>query len=213
MINPETSINSVEVIELEPQDSLWGNLDRATIEALNFAEQCGIGSTEISLLCDLDGVMRRTGREKPGAVPDQSVKALHGMEKAGITIAGFITNQPLDGQQFAKISGKVFGYEPMKLTLQREFPTAEVLSAQKRIDFMIHKAKNDPEIITAAREIIDNLPEDQKLIVMFGDKDSDLRFFERVLQQSTTPRYFLFVKFPGMFDNVPFGDKIEKITP
>lgn len=177
-----------------------------------FARYRGIElGPKVAAFFDIDYVLREPLREflegRPGAIPRETLLMLRKLQEMGVCI-GFVTDQPLDGQQVARVLGEIFGYSPMKkaimAVLGEETP---IFSAGKRFFFWFRPPKRDPKVVEELAERLTSpyQPRLPELIVYFGDRWEDCRFWCNVRNSAWfyLQDRFVFVKLPNLLDRLP----------
>ncbi len=175
-------------------------LHLATQTLLEFAKQRKIKPNKIWTAYDIDYVLRNPPRQLsqfcPGRLPQSSITTLKKLEAKGVKIKAFVTNQPLEGHQVAKIVGRAQGYTTIQESLSTNFPDSEVISAEKDWRFIWQRPKASLENTDRLSALIKE--SNSQLFAFFGDRyDVDARFWADVQERvAIKENQFVFVKLP-----------------
>jgi len=182
-------------------------LERALDLLEEFAKKRGVELKQIVLFSDIDGPLRDPIKQGlsgyPGRLPDGPLKVLEKAQEKGMRIAGFITEQPLEGHQIAKAVGAILGYQPMKEELSKVFPKAELVSSEDSWRFLNSKGRRD--FVQKVNQIVGPYVNDPNtgLVCFVGDRfDVDGKLWQQVqqLQGEKASGKFVFIKVPSVFD-------------
>jgi len=189
---------------------------RETLKSLeDFATGRGVKLSQVVVFSDIDGSLRNPIKEvlsgHPGRLPDDCLAVLRRVEQTGVTVAGFITDQPLEGHQVARLVGGVFDYHSMKKTLEDVFPKAKLIFPGRSWQFLGSKRRGD--FIQKVCEAVTPYAKDTnvRLIAYVGDRfNADGHLWGRVKELQSHGDKLVFIKVPSFFDTL-LGGLVSRI--
>lgn len=212
--------NHFPVIKISPEEAntVPQLLSIGVEELLKFARSENINPNEIWSMFDIDYVLRNPPHEffsgHPGRLPKESIKILKKLERLGVNIAGFATNQPVEGHQVAEWVGRAKGYLTILSVLKANFPQAEIISAGKDWGFAWRRPKTNQTNVERVSYLINE--SDRGLFAFFGDRyDVDAKFLANIqkIVSDSRKNKLVFVKLPNPALSIPAARRLCRLMP